>query len=98
MTTVNLDNSLNSPELNPPGYSVWVGGQTQGDTANGAIEVDHIDRAVVKFTITPQLLSNGNLLTWYSEDGTNWTAGTTIEGPFFDGQIILIPTENTRQE
>jgi len=98
MTTVNLDNSLNSPELNPPGYSVWVGGQTQGDTENGAVEVDHIDRAVIKFTINAGVLSDGNLLTWYSADGNTWTPGVTIEGPFFDGQIIMIPAENARQE
>lgn len=90
-TTIHLNNSNNSPETNPPGYSVWVGGLVHGDTANGAVKLDKTDTDV-SLTITPKVLDNGNLLTWYYSYG--WYSGPNISGPFTDGQVIMVPRQN----
>ena len=39
--TIFLDNSLNSSDANPPGFSQWVGGQEHGDPLG--IKVDKTD-------------------------------------------------------
>ncbi len=86
--TITLDNSANSAELNPPGYSVWVGGTSRGDLASGAVKLGKADTAV-KCQITDKLLVGGNLLTWYYSFG--WYSGQSISGPFVDGQVVKIP-------
>ena len=77
-----LDNSNNSPTINPPGYSVWVGGHVKGDVASGAVKVDKMDTKV-SLRITPNVLVNGELLTWYYSYG--WYSGSNITGPFQNG-------------
>jgi hypothetical protein len=90
-TTIHLDNSNNSPENNPPGYSVWVGGNTRGDTNHGAVKLNKTDTDV-PLTITPEVLVNGTLLTWYYSYG--WYSGPSITGPFEDGAHVMVPTDN----
>lgn len=85
---IKLDNSANSAENNPPGYSVWVGGQVRGDTDHGAQKLNKDDKNI-SMLITNQVLVNGNLLTWYYSWG--WYSGTAIQGPFRDGQVVNIP-------
>ena len=36
--TIYLDNSLNSSELNPPGFSQWIGGNEHGDPTGIKVE------------------------------------------------------------
>tara|TARA_B110000285_G_scaffold225862_1_gene284737 strand:+ start:3790 stop:5079 length:1290 start_codon:yes stop_codon:yes gene_type:complete len=86
--TVKLTNVKNSPGVNPPGYSVWVGGTSRGDLANGAVKLDKTDTEV-SLTITPKVLVGGNLLTWYYSYG--WYSGKSIPGPFTAGQIVEVP-------
>ena len=86
--TIKLNNVRNSSTTNPPGYSVWVGGTSRGDIANGAVKLEKNDTAV-PLTITPKLLVNGNLLTWYYSYG--WYSGEMIKGPFSDGQTVFVP-------
>jgi hypothetical protein len=86
--TVKLTNTKNSPSVNPPGYSVWVGGTSRGDLANGAVKLTKTDTDV-SFVITPKVLVGGKLLTWYYAFG--WYSGQAIEGPFVNGQIVEIP-------
>jgi hypothetical protein len=86
-----LDNSNNSPTTNPPGYSVWVGGHVRGDVGSGAVKVDKMDTKV-PLTITPSVLVNGELLTWYYNYG--WYSGSNLDGPFQNGCTIKIPNVN----
>ena len=86
-----LDNSNNSPTTNPPGYSVWVGGHVRGDVGSGAVKVDKMDTKV-PLTITPSVLVNGELLTWYYNYG--WYSGSNLTGPFQNGCTIKIPNVN----
>ena len=86
-----LDNSNNSPTTNPPGYSVWVGGHVRGDVDSGAVKVDKMDTKV-PITITPSVLVNGELLTWYYNYG--WYSGSNITGPFQNGSTVKIPNVN----
>ena len=82
--TISLDNSLNSPDNNPPGMKEWVG----GDDVHAApgILVDKTDTDL-PYTIDASLPF---LLTWYY-DGFEWNSGIQINGPFIDGQIIELP-------
>ena len=79
-----LDNSLNSPENNPPGSKQWVGGS---DVHNPpGILVDKTDTSlqyIIDISIT-------SLNTWYY-DGFSWNSGVQLNGPFIDGQIIQLP-------
>lgn len=86
--TVKLTNTKNSPSVNPPGYSVWVGGTSRGDLANGAVKLTKTDTDV-SLVITPKVLVGGKLLTWYYAFG--WYSGQAIEGPFSNGQVVEIP-------
>ena len=79
--TIILDNSLNSSDANPPGFSLWVGGQEHGDTLG--IKVDKTDTALA-FKLIPV----DYLQTWYYEYG--WISGANITGPFVDGQTIQL--------
>jgi hypothetical protein len=83
-----LSNKNNSPTNNPPGYSVWVGGKKRGDVASGAVKLEKLD-VNVELKITPDVLVNGELLTWYYNYG--WYSGPNIKGPFENGQEIDIP-------
>jgi len=87
-TTIILCNKNNSPTNNPPGYSVWVGGKKRGDVASGAVKLEKLDDNV-ELKITPDVLVNGELLTWYYNYG--WYSGPNIKGPFENGQEIDIP-------
>jgi hypothetical protein len=80
--TITLDNSANSAEANPPGYSQWVGGQEHGDPAG--VKVDKEDTAcALKIDGSPPYLA-----TWYYNYG--WYSGANLEGPFTDGQVIQL--------
>jgi hypothetical protein len=87
--TITLDNSANSPSVNPPGYSVWVGGTSRGDIADGAVKLDKTDTNVQLKLNNDKVLVNGDLLTWYYSYG--WYSGQSIKGPFKDGQVVKIP-------
>ena len=78
-----LDNSLNSPENNPPGSKQWVGGTDVHEPPG--ILVDKTDTAL-NYTIDSSITS---LNTWYY-DGFEWNSGVQINGPFVDGQKILL--------
>ena len=80
--TITLDNSANSAEANPPGYSQWVGGQQHGDPAG--VKVDKEATACALTTAEGQPY----LATWYYNYG--WYSGANIEGPFTDGQVIQL--------
>ena len=78
-----LDNSLNSPENNPPGSKQWVGGS---DVHNPpGILVDKTDTAL-PYTINSSITS---LNTWYY-DGYAWNSGVQINGPFINKNIIQL--------
>lgn len=94
MTKITLNNSLNGPTKNPPGYNVWVGGKIRGDSENGAVKVLKGENATL--TIRPSVLCEGKLLTWYFNYG--WYSGISIEGPFSDGQTVYIPTIAGKQD
>lgn len=79
--TIFLDNSLNSADNNPPGFSQWVGGNEHGDPLG--IKVDKTDTNLA-FKLVPVDF----LQTWYYEYG--WISGANINGPFVDGQIIQL--------
>ena len=83
MTTITiiLDNSLNSPENNPPGSKIWVGGAEVHGLPG--ILVDKTDTSL-QYTIDSSITF---LNTWYY-DGFEWNSGIQINGPFIDGQII----------
>jgi hypothetical protein len=87
MTTIDiiLDNSLNSPENNPPGSKQWVGGSDVH--AAPGILVDKTDTAL-HYTIDSSIT---NLNTWYY-DGYEWNSGLQINGPFTNGHTIQIAT------
>jgi len=87
-TSITVDNSLNGPSVNPPGYSVWVGGTSRGDIANGAVKLEKTDTDV-SLKIVDKVLVGGNLLTWYYSYG--WYSGPSIKGPFSQGQIVKVP-------
>ena len=76
-----LDNSLNSADANPPGYSIWVGGEAHGDPAG--IKVDKTDTALPFTTANLPFLQ-----TWYYNYG--WYSSGNIDGPFTDGQVIQL--------
>ena len=80
--TLTLDNSLNSAEVNPPGFSQWVGGQQHGDPAG--VKVDKEDTALA-FAVAADL---PYLATWYYSYG--WYSGANIEGPFTAGQVVQL--------
>jgi len=80
---ITLDNSLNSPTANPPGFKYWVG----GSDVHGApgILVDKTDTSI-SYTVDSSL---PYLLTWYY-DGYEWNSGANIPGPFTDGLTIQL--------
>jgi hypothetical protein len=78
---IKLDNSLNSPENNPPGSKQWVGGSDVHEPPG--ILVDKTDTSL-NYTISSSITS---LNTWYY-DGFEWNSGIQINGPFTDGQTI----------
>jgi hypothetical protein len=78
-----LDNSANSPENNPPGSKQWVGGSDVH--APPGILVDKTDTDL-EYTIDSSITF---LNTWYY-DGFEWNSGAQIDGPFVDGQTILL--------
>jgi len=80
--TVILDNSLNSPETNPPGFNQWVGGQERGDLIG--IKVDKTDTDL-NYTMDSSIPF---LQTWYFD--YEWYSGANIDGPFVDGQKISL--------
>jgi hypothetical protein len=84
MTTVTivLDNSLNSPENNPPGSNQWVGGSDVHAAPGTA--VDKTDTAL-SYTIDASI---PYLNTWYYDYG--WNSGAQINGPFTDKQVIQL--------
>ena len=81
--TIYLDNSDNSPDTNPPGYNMWVGGQSHGDPQG--IKVQKTDNHLA-YTFTNDV---SYLLTWYYEWG--WISGQNLSGPFTDQQVIKLP-------
>jgi len=78
-----LDNSLNSPENNPPGSKQWVGGADVHEPPG--ILVDKTDTAL-SYTIESTVTS---LNTWYY-DGFEWNSGAQINGPFTNDQVIQL--------
>ena len=78
-----LDNSLNSPENNPPGSKQWVGGADVHDPSG--VLVDKTDTSL-QYTIDS---STVNLNTWYY-DGFEWNSGLQINGPFTNEQVIQL--------
>ena len=78
-----LNNSLNSPENNPPGSKQWVGGADVH--APPGILVDKTDTAI-QYTIDSSVTS---LNTWYY-DGYEWNSGAQINGPFTNEQLIQL--------
>ena len=78
-----LDNSLNSPENNPPGSKQWVGGDDVHQPPG--ILVDKTDTAL-QYTIDSSI---AYLNTWYY-DGYEWNSGVQINGPFTNGQVIQL--------
>ena len=64
--TIFLDNSLNSSDANPPGFSQWIGGQEHGDPLG--IKVDKTDT-----NLAFKLIPVDYLQTWYYEYG--WISG-----------------------
>jgi len=79
--TIFLDNSLNSSDANPPGFSQWIGGQEHGDPLG--IKVDKTDT-----NLAFKLIPVDYLQTWYYEYG--WISGANIDGPFTDNQVIKL--------
>ena len=78
-----LDNSANSCQHNPPGFSCWVGGEHQGDPK--CIKVD-------KTSTHQEYIINDDvttLQTWYYNWG--WWSGPNLNGPFKTEQVISIP-------
>lgn len=78
-----LDNSLNSPENNPPGSKQWVGGTDVH--APPGILVDKTDTSL-QYTIDSSIT---HLNSWYY-DGFEWNSGIQINGPFTNGQVIKL--------
>ena len=87
MNSVIVSNKLNGPLSNPPGYSVWVGGQKRGDVENGAVKLMK-GQTNVKLDLRPGVLCSGNILCWYYNYG--WFSHKSISGPFQDGQTVLV--------
>ena len=83
--TIFLDNSLNSPENNPPGFDQWVVGSSD-DNVPAGVPVYKIDTNV-PYTIAA---STECLISWYSSDGKLWNSGPYIYGPFLYGQTIKL--------
>jgi len=79
-----LDNSLNSPENNPPGSKLWVGGSDVHGVPG--ILVDKTDTSL-QYIIDTSITS---LNTWYY-DGYSWNSGVQLNGPFIDQKIIQLP-------
>jgi hypothetical protein len=77
-----FDNTLNSPENNPPGSKIWVGGTDVHDPSG--ILVDKTDTAL-NYTMDSSV---AYLNTWYYDYA--WNSGAQINGPFTDGQIIQL--------
>jgi len=86
MITIVLDNTLNSPENNPPGSKQWVGGSVVHDL-NGIL-VDKTDTSL-NYTIDSSVT---NLNTWYYD--YTWNSGAQINGPFTEGQVIILNKVN----
>lgn len=80
---ITLDNSLNSPENNPPGSKQWVGGTDVHEPPG--ILVDKTDTSL-QYTIDSSITS---LNTWYY-DGFEWNSGVQIDGPFTNGMTIQL--------
>ena len=80
-----LDNSLNSPENNPPGSKQWVGGPAM--YISPGILVDKTDTAL-EYTIDESITS---LNTWYYDDKEYWQTGVQIDGPFINMNVIQLP-------
>ena len=78
-----LDNSLNSPENNPPGSKQWVGGSDVHGSPG--ILVDKTDTSL-EYTIDSSITS---LNTWYY-DGYEWNSGAQINGPFTNKLVIQL--------
>ena len=85
MTTIFINNKLNSCKHNPPGYDVWVGGVLHGDEESGAVKVGK-EETNVEFNISDKVLCNGNLLTFalLGQQGV-------IKGPFNNGDKVDVP-------
>jgi len=85
MTTIFINNKLNSCKHNPPGYDVWVGGVLHGDEESGAVKVNK-EETNVEFKISDKVLCGGNLLTFASlgQQGV-------IKGPFTNGDKVDVP-------
>ena len=81
--TVQFDNSANSPENNPPGSKLWIGG-SDVHGAPGTL-VDKID-TLQPYTMDASVTS---LNTWYY-DGYAWNSGVQLNGPFTDNQVIVL--------
>lgn len=75
-----IDNTENSPDNNPPGYNIWVGGnKPNGDIGIKVLKTDtHLEYDT----------NETSLQTWYYDYG--WYSGETINGPFKDGDVIKI--------
>ena len=83
-----LNNELNSPDQNFPGYNVRIGGITPLDPRG--ISLGPYDMSV-RHEIEP----NQNLNTWYygcKTCGTwKWVKHSVIRGPFSEGDFVEIP-------
>ena len=84
--TIFLDNSLNSPDNNPPGFDQWVVGSSDVNANPAGVPVYKLDTNV-SYTIAS---STECLITWHSSDGNLWNSGPYIFGPFLDGQKIQL--------
>ena len=81
--TIYLDNENNSPENNPPGFNLWVGGQYKGDPAG--IKVDKTETHLA-YTISEDTTQ---LQTWYYNYG--WYSGQNLNGPWTNGELVNLP-------
>ena len=80
---IHLNNNLNSPKNNPPGFDVWVGGDYIDDPWGVEVSKNDLDVVCVIDAGTDYIP------TWYYN--YEWYPGPNIPGPFEDGDRVMIP-------
>ena len=78
--TIHLDNTKNSPENNPPGYNIWVGGTLPNGTEG--VKVCKTDTDVTYICDD----ETNSIQTWYYD--YEWYSGENLNGPFEDGEHV----------